>query len=129
MPEKYTVDLYPSSGHGLASASVYAAITASGDVHVVGQAFGADAGKIGGDETEYIATVACEYKDRLLAALLEESRSGETFGDPGPASGDERDRLLLALIERAYSGNARAAHDFYAFAESKGIRAGWFRWP
>jgi hypothetical protein len=129
MPEKYTVELYRTSAEDPTSTSIYAAITERGDVHVVGQTLGSNVNIMGGDETEYIASVACEHKDRLLAALIEQGYSSGAFDEPGPSSEEGRDKRLLALIERAYSGNDRAVHDFYAFAQSKGIRAGWFRWP
>jgi len=79
---------------------IHAEITDAGALHVSGQDFGPGASMVG-DETEYIASVRKEDKDRLL----------------------------LALIERLYGGDTHAVRDFYDFARSKGIEASWFRWP
>ena len=42
---------------------------------------------------------------------------------------DDKDRLLMELLKELYNGNTSAVDDFTAFAESKGIPVQRFRWP
>lgn len=129
MPERLSVDLVLGSESGRISTSIYASITEEGDVRVTGQDFGPGASITGGDETEYIASVAREYKDLLLRNLLMEAHPEEAFDDPAGLPEEKKNRLVLALLEKRYRGNERAVEELYAFARSKDIPARWFRWP
>jgi len=85
-----------ASKKGDVSDYVDAEITKEGDLRLTRNSFGP-----GDSETEVIAAV-----DK-----------------------DDKDRLLMELLKELYSGNTSAVDDFTTFAESKGITVNRSRWP